>query len=231
MIKVDLVTQINNFLGRSSTKTGSWVDAEIDDALNEAHTDAEIIIDEAFEYYWIAYAWVNETESEDTYDLPEDCKFVVALQRLDASGIGQAKPQFLRKIGHTQAEEEFYRFLEPNTNIYGYTDEAYQQEGSDKIKLMKPSVTTISDQLILVYIRRLMPLVDDYDESPIPREHHGYLKWRALWYLLPKEEEGGARMNQVTTLMQEKELKLKEHAIHRNIQSAKTINFIDTGEI
>lgn len=216
-----LQTQVSNFLGRSTAHPGSWTDQEIKDALNEAQLDAEIIIDNVYEYFFIAYFQLPEVSGQKTYHLPDDCKRVLR--------VGRAGERAMRRIMHAHEDEDYYATLTGLQNLYGYTDESYQQEGDDKINLMKASTADPSHALIVVYIRRLLEMAEDEDVSAIPREHHPYLKWRAIKILLPKEEEGGARMNEVNRILAEKEMALRQHVKMKNIQSPRYMHYIDDG--
>jgi hypothetical protein len=226
----ELQTSVNRFLGRSTTHKGSWEDDEVKEAINEALVLTELTIDETFEYYFIAFAFIPEVSGQQTYNLPSDCKSVVSIERQNSSG-GLLQPLFLKYIQHQTAEEEFYRFVSGTVSIFGYSVEAYQQEGSDKIRLMVPSATTAEGDLVLVYIRKLPELVSDDDIPGIPEEYHSVIKWMAINLLLPKEEEGGPKASLAMRLSGVWTEKLITHVKSKNIQSAKYVNFTDTGEI
>ncbi|MCP5059027.1 MAG: hypothetical protein GY937_20170 [bacterium] len=223
----EIVTEVNSYLGRSSTVKGSWEDDEIKNAINSAQGDAERIIDGVYEYYFFGWKTIQETDDQTVYNLPEDCKKVVSLERITDDASANPIPFFLTKIQHTQADREFYQFITSQTPWRRFSPQAYQQMGQSQIRLMVPSDSSKGATLLLTYVRMLQKLVSDNDVSGIPVNNHKYLKWAALEELLSKEEEGGARMAYVTRKVQKEETLLEEHVRRVNIQAPKTINFVE----
>lgn len=221
----EIIERVNDFLGRTSTSKGSWEDREIKVAINNALRDAERIVDEAFEYFYLSWRSIREIVGRTVYDIPE-CKSVVSVERNSASGT-YASPYFFTKVGHTQSDEEFYRFLGHRLPWRRFTPEAYQQVGADKVRLMQPPTEASNGTLIVGYIRRIPELVGDDDVPDLPEENHSFLVWTALEELLMKEEEGGPRMQFVLRKKEEQGGMLANSIRKTNIQYPKTMNIVE----
>jgi len=224
-----IITQVNNFLGRTTSSPGLWSDDEIKDAVNSSLDDAVADIEEAYEYYFLSWAVISEVSGESIYSLPDDCNRVVELSRQSSSSTD--KPYFLSKIGWATQEQEFYQWVNSVLiSSYGFVAEAYQQMGN-KIRLINASQAGNLGTLIIVFTRDVPHIIDNDETPAIPSRDHGFLVWRALQYLLPKEEEGGPRMDMVNRLADEKRIRMIASIRSKNVQAPKHINFIDSGGI